>query len=310
MGEFKAKDTVTFVFQDRPPEDWSKLGSLIEELAANTSLGKVADILSVKQEEKEEQESESVESKVKLEGKETEVEAVDEDFDPSQYFDHLNGKDEPESDEDKDDDDFDPDNICDNCGRSFRNRKRLVTHLAECNPEQIDDILSEEDEPRRKRRFELESCDNCLREFKDRNLMVRHLEYCNPEQLDDLPKLKKKKVSSAGGGPYTCKVCQREFIFRKSLLKHELLHSSDPDHASIRKSQGRKKKSESARNDRGQYQCDRCECDFKVFSALERHMESHDLAAKTVPNQADIEEGSGFKMIDIRDGKIMRCKRC
>jgi len=24
--EFKARDTVTFVFQDRPPEEWSRLG--------------------------------------------------------------------------------------------------------------------------------------------------------------------------------------------------------------------------------------------------------------------------------------------
>ncbi len=25
-GEFKLKDSVTFVFQDRPPEEWARLG--------------------------------------------------------------------------------------------------------------------------------------------------------------------------------------------------------------------------------------------------------------------------------------------
>jgi hypothetical protein len=45
----------------------------------------------------------------------------------------------------------------------------------------------------------------------------------------------------------------------------------------------------------GMYQCDKCECDFKVHSALERHMQAHALAAKTLPDPANIEEGRGFK---------------
>jgi hypothetical protein len=46
------------------------------------------------------------------------------------------------------------------------------------------------------------------------------------------------------------------------------------------------------------YQCDKCECDFKVHSALERHMQAHALAAKTLPDPANIEEGRGFKVGD------------
>ena len=302
--DFKARDTVTFVFQDRPPEDWSRLGSLIEELAGNPGLGKVADILSVKQEIGPDEDV--VEPKVKLERKEP-----DDDFDPSQYFDnHTNGKREPESDDDYDQkEDLYPTTMCENCGRAFSSRKKLITHLAECNPEQIDDLLSEEERPSRKRRLDYE-CDNCFKGFKERGTLIRHLEYCNPDQIDDLPKVKRKKVSSAGAGPYTCKVCHRQFIFRKSLHKHEECHSDDGEGGFFKKSKGPRKKKSGSKNERGQYQCDRCECDFKVHSALERHMESHDLAASCPANQADIEEGSGFKMVDIRDGKIMRCKRC
>ena len=58
------------------------------------------------------------------------------------------------------------------------------------------------------------------------------------------------------------------------------------------------------------YQCDKCECDFKVHSALERHLEAHALAARSGPDPANIEEGRGFKMIDVRDGRTMRCMRC
>jgi len=325
--DFKARDTVTFVFQDRPPEDWSRLGVLIEDLASNISIGKVADILSVKHEKTNEEITNTASKEAKetndssKDPKELKEESTvkeednesDKDYDPSENSDGLNGKYESNSDDDSnDDDDSFSDIMCDNCGRSYSNRKRLISHLADCNPMQIDDILSEDEDyyPRKRRVVESDSCDNCLREFTDRNTMARHLERCNPEQLDELPRIKKKKVSS-GGGPYTCKICQRQFTFRKSLQKHEDLHSSDPEHASIRKgTKERKKKPDTIKNDRGQYQCDRCECDFKVFSALERHIEAHDLASKTVANQADMEEGTGYKMIDIRDGKIMRCKRC
>ena len=48
----------------------------------------------------------------------------------------------------------------------FSSRKKLITHLAECNPEQIDDLLSEEERPSRGVNFHLSTKINILAEFR------------------------------------------------------------------------------------------------------------------------------------------------
>jgi len=324
LNDFRARDTVSFVFQDRPPEEISRLGSLIEEIAANSALGKVADILSVKQEIRDEDDQVP---KVKKEKKDSDND--DDEFDPNQYFPttKYNGKREPESDVEDSKANIITGHMCNYCGDSFGTRKRLKSHLYTCNPDHVESeeepSSAEEDyKPIRKKRKRKEivewSCDNCLKQFNHRSTLAKHLESCYPDQLEDLPlPLKKKKsgekakVSTVGAGPYTCTVCSRQFIFRKSLAKHMDTHGEDSEYIVSKKTgKLRRKKKQTDKNIRGQFQCDRCECDFKIYGALQRHMLSHELAAKNPPTMADIEEGSGFKMIDIRDGKIMRCKRC
>ena len=184
-------------------------------------------------------------------------------------------------------------------------REKLVVHLIECYPEQIERLppkpelnIKEETSGRRER------CEACHKEFNGRSSMVTHLKICNPSQLSSLASRHKEagKVASAGsssGHMMTCAYCPRQFAMRKCLEKHERLHQTDPDNPKL--FQNNKKKSRTGHGmPKGNYQCDKCSSSFRVYSALERHIEAHLLSA-TVPNPVThAQEIAGLKTSDLK----------
>ena len=59
---------------------------------------------------------------------------------------------------------------------------------------------------------------------------------------------------------------------------------------------------------KGNYQCDRCQCKFKVYEALERHYRAHELSASAPNHGTDTDQG--LKTQKLQDGNIMRCTTC
>ena len=85
------------------------------------------------------------------------------------------------------------------------------------------------------------------------------------------------------------------------------MHQTDPDSPKLDLTKIR------VRVPMGNYQCDKCSSSFKKFSALERHMEAHMLAATARPEDRQDEladRGIGLKINQIWDGVMMRCVRC
>ena len=198
-------------------------------------------------------------------------------------------------------------------------REKLLAHLELCCPEQLERLrLKEELSERRKVRRE--RCEVCHKEFSQRSSMINHLKICNPEQISSLG-LKQKQaqrvadilnqagLGSSAGNMMSCAFCPRQFSMKKCLEKHELLHQTDPDSPRLLQS-SKKKKSGGASMPKGNYQCDKCSCSFRVYSALERHIEAHLLSA-SVPNPVTHDqEISGLQTSDLKDGAIMRCTKC
>ena len=165
-----------------------------------------------------------------------------------------------------------------------------------------------------------EPCNKCGRTFKHRSFLIHHLKSCNPEQIPELVQQKmSRKVAKRmqaildEGDALKCNFCPRRFTFKKSLEKHENLHRTDPD--SPRLSDKNFKKNSTPAHLRvpmGNYQCDKCSSSFKLYAALERHMEAHMLAATEKPKLQDenTDKGVGLKTNEIRDGVLMRCIRC
>ena len=219
---------------------------------------------------------------------------------------------------------------CDKCSRVFLLREQLVVHLIECYPEQIDrlgpksELRIKEESSQRRRGEEIsrERCEACHKEFSHRSAMINHLKICNPDQIPSLTSKyeEAKKVADilnqAGSGSrssrsnlMTCAYCPRQFTMRKCLEKHELLHQTDPDNPKLVQG-NKKKKSAGSSMPKGNYQCDKCSCSFRVYSALERHIEAHLLSA-TVPNPVThAQEIAGLQTSDLKDGAIMRCTKC
>ena len=105
----------------------------------------------------------------------------------------------------------------------------------------------------------------------------------------------------------TCQYCPRKFNFKKSLEKHEFIHQTDPDNPKILKVR-KYVQNNTGRIPMGNYQCDCCTPSFRLYSALERHMEVHMLAASMKPeNKQDelINHGLSLKRNEIRDGAVM-----
>ena len=207
-------------------------------------------------------------------------------------------------------------------------REKLVAHLVSCFPEQIEKLkplselrIKEELSERRKAVRERERCEVCHKEFSQRSSLVNHLKICNPAQISSLggPKYKEAQrvadilnqagLASSRANMMTCAFCPRQFSMKKCLEKHELLHQTDPDNPKLVVS-SKKKKSAGASMPKGNYQCDKCSCTFRVYSALERHIEAHLLSA-SVPNpETHAQEISGLQTSDLKDGAIMRCTKC
>ena len=182
------------------------------------------------------------------------------------------------------------------------------------------------------------TCQSCHKQFNDRSQFIVHLKICNPSQLESLqaPAQDRKRVKREPEAQIsefindydeeeeeedfdpkaiTCRFCPRQFTKRKCLAKHEYLHQTDPDNPKLLKLNKKRRKKKvasgpSKSKPKGNYQCDKCSCTFRVYSALERHLEAHLLSA-TVPNPVShAEEIAGLQTIELKDGKIMRCTKC
>ena len=51
---------------------------------------------------------------------------------------------------------------------------------------------------------------------------------------------------------------------------------------------------------KGNYQCDRCSTSFRVYSALERHIEAHILSASIQNPDTDTDKGIGLKTVELK----------
>ena len=223
--------------------------------------------------------------------------------------------------------------MCDKCGRTYIKRAHFLKHLQQCNPAQIEGLapkytlrqqaklrasvvdLRSSKESVEKRKVTLaqirESCNRCERVFKHRSFLIHHLKTCNPDQIQELlkqkmsPKVAKKlKSILADDSSLQCKYCPRLFTFKKSLMKHEHLHETDPSHPTLDpcklKREKRRYDKSAIRVPMGNYQCDKCSSSFRVYSALERHIEAHLLSA-TVPNPVThAQEIAGLKTSDLK----------
>lgn len=224
---------------------------------------------------------------------------------------------------------------CDKCGLKFSVRSELVSHLEECNPAQLEKLppeiqpKTEEELLKRALLSKIEAlskltkstCQSCHKQFNNRNQFVTHLKICNPSQLQFLqpPEVKKQSKSKRKNemsdfiddededeeddynpNAITCRFCPRQFTMKKCLAKHEYLHQTDPDNPKLFKENKKKRSSNGVSMPKGNYQCDKCSCSFRVHSALERHMEAHILSASVVNPVTHEEEISGLQTIELK----------
>jgi len=233
-----------------------------------------------------------------------------------------------------------PKETCEKCKKSFTFRAHFISHLETCNPDQIGTLPPknvkepETEEEANKRRevslqkrmetlskLKMEACDLCGKEFKHRSNILNHLKLCNPEQIPRLParamKYKqKRKVQEILGNncsvdTMTCSYCPKQFTLMKCLKKHERLHETDPENPNLLKGAKRKPRMfNPTPMPKGNYQCDRCSTSFRVYSALERHIEAHILSASIQNPDTDTDKGIGLKTVELKDGNIMRCAKC
>ena len=62
----------------------------------------------------------------------------------------------------------------------------------------------------------------------------------------------------------------------------------------------RKKSLNSNPMPKGNYQCDRCSTSFRVYAALERHIEAHILSASIQNPDIETDKGLGLKTIELK----------
>ena len=270
----------------------------------------------------------------------------DDDYNADEDYEGDSGEAEDDNDVGAEDAESMEVEMCDKCGRTYIKRAHFLKHLQQCNPAQIEGLapkytlrqqaklrasvvdLRSSKESVEKRKVTLaqirESCNRCERVFKHRSFLIHHLKTCNPDQIQELlkqkmsPKVAKKlKSILADDSSLQCKYCPRLFTFKKSLMKHEHLHETDPSHPTLDpcklKREKRRYDKSALRVPMGNYQCDKCSSSFKLYAALERHMEAHMLAATARPEDKQDEladRGIGLKTNEIRDGVMMRCIKC
>ena len=270
----------------------------------------------------------------------------DDDYNADEDYEGDSGEAEDDNDVGAEDAESTEVEMCDKCGRTYIKRAHFLKHLQQCNPAQIEGLapkytlrqqakirasvvdLRSSKESVEKRKVTLaqirESCNRCERVFKHRSFLIHHLKTCNPDQIQELlkqkmsPKVAKKlKSILADDSSLQCKYCPRLFTFKKSLMKHEHLHETDPSHPTLDpcklKREKRRYDKSALRVPMGNYQCDKCSSSFKLYAALERHMEAHMLAATARPEDKQDEladRGIGLKTNEIRDGVMMRCIKC
>lgn len=271
--------------------------------------------LELEDEEGEQEEEVKVKAKV-ISYKEDSSEDDDQDDDEDYYEGGEDDDDEEEFDGKEESKDVE---TCDRCSKTYQKRAHFKKHLENCNPEQIERLLprptvkqrqklktEQEDGRSQKKSIEKrkktlsqiqESCNACQRSFKHRSFLIHHLKSCNPEQIPELMQqkmshkvAKRMKAILADENPLNCAYCPRKFTFKKSLEKHELLHKSDPDSPSLDEKKIRKYNGNTNRIPMGNYQCDKCSSSFKLYAALERHMEAHMLAATAKPEDSQDEK--------------------
>ena len=148
--------------------------------------------------------------------------------------------------------------------------------MTHCNPVQLVDILSANED-------HLTICDNCDEEFENKDELITHLHSCDPKLASILEKEKNYKKLE-------CKFCGKKYKSLKCFANHEKEHQSATNKSS-NFNEPPKKKRKLDNEHKDCIECPKCNCTFKFNSALERHMESHELAKKIKPTQADIEEG-------------------
>ena len=307
------------------------LQTMVRQLAGDSSLeGLLVDTLELvsagkgEVDTKGEPEGEVTEPLVKLE---LDEDSEDEDTKDNIEFDDNDNDWDNEDNKDEGSKEDQEVETCNGCGKTYTKRFHLRKHLEVCNPDQIarlparyTDIQkgrgprSEEALAKRMRTLAKTAgvCAKCGESYKHRSFLIVHLKSCNPEQIPELvqQKMSKKvaKKMQEGEDSLRCRFCPRQFTFKKSLEKHENLHESDPESPKLKekktygKNAGRK----------GNFQCDKCSSSFKIYTALERHMEAHLLAAtersKLQDEQTDL--GLGLKTNELRDGALMRCVPC
>ena len=159
----------------------------------------------------------------------------------------------------------------------FYVKENLVDHLTHCNPVQIVDILSANED-------HLSICDNCDEEFENKDELLTHLHSCDPKQAKIVDREKEDRK-------HQCKFCGKNYKSLKCFENHEKEHLSATNNKSSNFKEPPRKKRKLSGEEKDSFQCPKCNCSFKFNSALERHLESHELAKKIEPTQADIEEG-------------------
>ena len=262
------------------------------------------------------------------------------DYDEEEDYEGDSGDAEDEDDIRNGDEESKEVEMCDRCGRAYQKRAHFLKHLQQCNPGQIGGLppkytlreqakMKTEDGRSSKESVEkrlktlaksAEECNRCGRSFKHRSFLIHHLKACNPDQIPQLVTqkmsakvAKRMKAILADDSTLQCQYCPRKFTFKKSLEKHQFLHETDPDSPKLHPSKHRNYNPNAVRVPMGNYQCDKCSSSFKLYAALERHMEAHMLAATARPEDKQDEladRGIGLKTNEIRDGVMMRCIKC
>ena len=158
--------------------------------------------------------------------------------------------------------------------------------------------------------FKEDFCLQCHKQFYNQENFTLHLKICNPTQLLKVginttfhPNLENTDAKPK----FKCRICSRSFTSLKCLTKHEYLHQTDPDNPKLAKAT---KKKEGPNVPKGNYKCEKCECKFRVYSALERHMEAHLLSASISSKSSQKVEITDHQTNDLKDGSVMRCSIC
>ena len=157
-----------------------------------------------------------------------------------------------------------PGGTCSKCGLSLPNLAVFITHLRECNPEQLSEI------PKKSL------------SKKDRMGLG----------IEGIKKERKQSVS------YSCTFCGRKFAQQKALARHELLHQTDPDSKKLLFKEYKRPERSGPSMPKGNYQCEKCPVSFTTHGALVRHNSAH-LLSESVPSTGN-ETDKGLALQEVK----------